>query len=347
MDLSKANDGLSKVKIQVIGESLYLRGTFPPKPGEVAPKQRRIALGFAATPMGLKAARIKALSIEGHLLAGTFTWEVSPNEKTCGEWIKLFEQDYWKDKEQTVDKLNTFKKEYLMTLNKLPHSQPLSPRLLEKVIKETPPETRVRVRVCRVFTKLAKFAGLGVDFKHLSGGYKAQSVDTRSLPSDQEILVARERIKSKEWLNVFDLMAVYGLRNHEVFFIDWEQFHKTGDKLLWMTEGKTGSRLIYPMLAKGWDGFDPWAMDLPDVDLSIGHNALGWKVSNNLRRHLPFNPYSLRHCWARRAFEKGLPADFCAKAMGHALSVHLNIYRRFWGDEPYRKIYEQVTQKDS
>ncbi len=291
--------------------------------------------------MGLKAARIRALDLEAQLLAGTFSWEVSPLNRSCGEWIELFEKDYWKDKEQTADKLNTFKKEYLSTLSKLPHSQILTAKLLEQVILETPPATRVRV--CRVFTKLAKFAGLDVNFKHLSGGYESKAVDSRKLPTDEEIANARKKISNPQWRNVYDLMAIYGLRNHEVFFIDWEQFRETGDKLLFVTEGKTGARLVYPLSSDSWTEFEPYLGNIPDVDLSVGHNALGSKVSSYLLHYLPFNPYSLRHCWARRAFQAGLPADFCAKAMGHALAVHLNIYRRFWGDEPYKQVFEKVV----
>lgn len=340
MDLQGLNALLSRVKVEDYRGWLYLRATFPPKPGENAPKRRRVPLKCKSTAAGLRAAKIKALDAEAKLLAGTWAWEDKLEIRTVKEWIAEFERDYWKDKERTVNKENTYHKEYRLTFNKLPMNQPLTEKLMRQVILETPAQTRVRTRVCRVFTKLARFAGINVTFRDLGGGYQSAAVDDKTLPSDALIWETRNKLPKIEWRRVYELMACYGLRNHEAFFIDWERYRNSQDKKLWLCEGKTGSRLLYPILGDGWE--PDWDGPLPDLDLTVSHNAIGGRVTSYFRQYIGFKPYSLRHAWARRAFERGLPADFCAKAMGHSLSVHLKIYRRFWGDEPYIKVYEKM-----
>jgi len=346
MDIEQVNAGLSRVTLQEHQGWLYLRGVFPPKPGELQPKRRRIPLKLKPTQAGLRAARIIALDAEAKLLAGAWKWPEQSETLTVGEWVKRFEAHYWKDKPKTPEKLNTYKKEYFMTFNKLPFDKVLTEELMRKTISTTPPATRVRVRCCRVYTALAKLANIPVDFSDLSGGYQSAAVDVKTLPTDNDIIAARSLITLKPWLHVYDLMACYGLRNHEAFYIDWSQ---SSLEYLWVSEGKTGSRLAYRVAPKDWPNTPTFPVELPHVNYNGGHNATGARVTNHFRTYLPFTPYSLRHSWARRAFERGFPADFCAKAMGHSLSVHLKVYRRFWGDEPYKKVYGQImagTQRD-
>lgn len=81
------------VKIEVKGDRLYLRGTFPPKPSSKKqhPHQQRIALGIHANVKGVKLAERKAREVGATIDAGTFSWE--PYQKqfcpSC-HWAKLF-----------------------------------------------------------------------------------------------------------------------------------------------------------------------------------------------------------------------------------------------------------------
>ena len=58
--LNQANGRLRSgkigVRIEVRGDRLYLRATFPPKPGSTKqqPCQQRLALGFHANPSGFR-----------------------------------------------------------------------------------------------------------------------------------------------------------------------------------------------------------------------------------------------------------------------------------------------------
>lgn len=345
--LQRANRQLGRSSIVVRREKLRLNAIYPPRPGEADPKRREVALGCAYTVPGIQTALKLALKIEAQLTLGEFDWQPylkgaqkTAGERSVGEWVQAFEQRFWLTHRDDVNTRNYWRKDWLTAFNKLPWSAPLTEEILINTIEAIEPDTRTRQRVCHRFQSLARFAGLDVNLTPYQGSYAAVGVELRTLPTDDEILAARSKIPSDRWRNVFDLMACYGIRNHEAFYLDWESVTENG--IIRLTEGKTGGRLIYPVKAGNWQAFDPLAGLLPDIRLDRAHNAVGETVNHYLRKYLPFKPYDLRHSWARRSFESGLPSDFCARAMGHSLEVHLKTYRRLWGDEPYKKVFEQT-----
>lgn len=88
--LNQANGRLQSgkvgVRIEVRGEHLYLRATFPPKPGSTKqqPSQQRLALGFHANPSGVSAAvNPRSLPTDAQIVAwrdslpsGSWRWVV-------------------------------------------------------------------------------------------------------------------------------------------------------------------------------------------------------------------------------------------------------------------------------
>lgn len=52
-----------RLKVEARGRKLSLRGTFPPKPGQMKAKQTYLALGIDDTPYGLKTAELKELCL--------------------------------------------------------------------------------------------------------------------------------------------------------------------------------------------------------------------------------------------------------------------------------------------
>ena len=102
--LNQANgrlrSGKVRVAIQVREGHLYLRATFPPKPGSTKqqPYQQRLALGFHANPSGVSAAEAQARKIGALLDCKEFSWnpyiENSELLHTIGSWVERFERQH-------------------------------------------------------------------------------------------------------------------------------------------------------------------------------------------------------------------------------------------------------------
>lgn len=74
---------------------------------------------------------------------------------------------------------------------------------------------------------------------------------------------------------------------------------------------------------------DLWLSDdrvLPNCNGFSG--ALGSRVTHQFYRYsIPFDPYDLRHCFARCAFECRLPIETAARSLGHRVDVHETVYQ--------------------
>jgi integrase len=111
---------------------------------------------------------------------------------------------------------------------------------------------------------------------------------------------------------------------------------------------KTGERFIYPLYpewAEVWGLGDRVLPNLQNVE-GLSNAKIGTKVSGEFYdRKLPFKPYDLRHCYARRCFEFSLPPDLAAGLMGHSIQVHMQTYRAWIDRETYRRAYEALINR--
>jgi hypothetical protein len=90
------------------------------------------------------------------------------------------------------------------------------------LVHKTERNTRNRKETCRKLQALADFAGLEVDLLQYKGNYGASKVEDRDVPSDEEIALWWKKIPNLSWRCVYGLMAAFGLRDHEVFFVSGE-----------------------------------------------------------------------------------------------------------------------------
>jgi hypothetical protein len=266
---------------------------------------------------------------------------------TAQEWIEAFRLD-WLDR--GAGKPETWVREYQNMFKRLPQDVELTAPILHAAVINTVPNTRQRVRACLVFTALAKFAKIDYDAKRYRGNYQFDtSTKERHLPTDEAIAAYFATIQHPKWRWVFGMMATYGLRNHEVFFIDLDRL-RSGDSVIKVLEGKTGPREVWPFHPEWFYEMECYRPLIPDIDLKRNHIRLGaavtkyFKNKTKTRETLPFNPYDLRHRYAVRTFEYGLKTTLAAKQMGHRLEVHNRIYHQWISHDIHQKAYTEILR---
>lgn len=345
--LAQANGRLKAGKVGVAiesrGDRLCLRAIFPPRPGsaKASPYQQRLALHYHANPAGLKLAEQEARRIGALLDSGSFDWgefvknDVQPN--SCQDWIAKFEFDYFSRRQRNPKSETTWRHDYLKVFGELPATAPLTLETCDKLIRSKAPDTRTRKRFVDCLTRLCQFAGLEPNFKALKGSYSPSKVVPRNLPNDLQISETRLKIPSEEWRRVYSLLAVYGLRPHEVFTADLVRFPLCEVN----SDTKTGARLVYPFYpewAEQWDLIGP----LP-LCTGATNTDLGQRVTHAFSRYgLPFPPYHLRHCWAVRSLEFGLDVSLAAAQMGHSVKVHCEIYHAWITEDIHDRAYQAL-----
>ncbi|MBN3963518.1 MAG: hypothetical protein HWQ39_33105 [Nostoc sp. NMS8] len=179
-----------------------------------------------------------------------------------------------------------------------------------------------------------------------SGSYGARSRQIRSLPTDKLILECHSSFADAKWQWIFGMLATYGLRNHEVFFLDLEQL-RAGNKIITVLAGKTGYRKIWPFHPEWFDSFGLPNVKIPDINLNRNNSVIGRTVTQRFRRNngLPFKFYDLRHAWAIRTLEYGIDITLAAQQMGHSLSVHSNLYHAWINAEHHQRAFDLAINK--
>lgn len=354
--IKKANGRLHAnnyhVSIQKIGNTLYLRTTLPPKPQSDKTEwyQQRISIA-AANIDGVMLAEKEAKRLRLLLDVGDFDWsdytETTVNTSPkIGELISEFEKDYFQRRARNFKSESTWEKDYLPVFNKLDSNSYLTAEILKNVILSTQPDTRTRKRFCLGTGALAKFAGIDFDPSPYSGNYSPKSRTPRDLPTDKLIVEWYYRIKDAKWQWVLGLLATYGLRNHEVFFLDLQAL-RAGNKILSVLQGKTGYRRIWPYHPEWFEQFGLQNVKIPDIDRDRANSAIGGTVSQRFRRNegLPFHVYDLRHAWAVRTLEYGIDISLAAQQMGHSLAVHSNLYHTWINAQHHQRAFDLAMSK--
>jgi hypothetical protein len=301
--IAEANARLKSLKITIVqrGDRLSLQATLPPKPDSDKDKcyQQRISLELRANIDGIRFAEAKAREISGLLLASAFDWEpyircVQVEEaciRTWGEVVAKF-SDWYKTKHDLKDK--TWKNSYHEYLRRIPADATVSAESLLKIVQDIAPTAkRSRELAILSLSTLAKFADLQVDFEPYKVRRSLQDKKPRIIPTDEVILASVSLLKNPQWQCAYKLLACYGLRPHELHYLDLSEF----PPVLKITDGKTGSRRIYP-IPQDWleiFGLDASAIALPEV------KDFGEQMSRNFAAaKVPFVPYDLRHAYAIR-----------------------------------------------
>jgi len=356
--LTQVNAELKAAKCGVMvclrGDRLSLRGSLPPKPnsGRTKNHQQYLALGIFANPAGFKRAKSEALRISGLIACKEFTWsewlepELDPDNRPISDWLDRFEQDYFNKRARTPKTITSFQ-DYLKAWELFSNKRsPLTKdSILAEVIKSDP-DSRHRKRACIALGALAKFAGIDIDLKPYQGKYSPYTaINSKNLPNDELIVEWRNMIPNPAWQWAYGIMATYGIRNHELFYLDTSLLHEAPGILIVLPGGKTNKlRKVWPCLAEWWSEWKLWETDLPNCT-GKSNTDLGQRVTRAFGRYnIPFSPYDLRHSWAIRTAVYGLDAAIAARMMDHSVDVHTKLYHRWIGDQHFQQAWENMHQ---
>ncbi|BAZ02266.1 integrase family protein [Tolypothrix tenuis PCC 7101] len=342
-----------KLKIEKIGNKLILRGILPPKPnsGKYIYHQQRISIA-SANFEGVRLAEKKAKKISIQLDNKEFDWadyldiESLVKPKTIGMWLEALEKDYFSRRAKNYKSETTWYKDYEIVFRNLDVDNKLTPEIIKQVILSTQPDSRTRKRYCLALGVLARFAGVEFDPSLYMGNYSPKRRKPRELPTDKQISECFLTIDNPKWRWVFGMLATYGLRNHEVFFLDLDDL-RDGNKVLTVLDGKTGFRRVWPFHPEWIDQFDLTSVKMPQINLNRTNTAIGGTVSQHFRRNqqIPFKVYDLRHCWAIRTLEYGIDVSLAAQQMGHSLQVHSTLYHTWITSAVHQRAFDLALQK--
>lgn len=360
------------LQVERRGDRLSLRGTLPPRPdsAKTRPHQQRIPLKLPATPAGLKQVEREAKVIAAQLIERRFSWanyltqaeETAPEIVPIEERIAQFEAEMLARSGPGVAALasrkTTWDKAYAPYLKKLLAQAEQQPRqtlaaAIVATLEALPPHSRGRQVACTAFKAFADFQGvvLPEDIDKLAGLYGSSKAQRRLLPSDEVIVEWGDRIPNPAWRYVYGVMATYGLRNHEVFFCDYQALRQ-GDpegRITVLETTKTGLHDVWPFYPEWVERFDLRRGSPPLINTDLASTTLqrvGQQVAIQFKRYgVPFSPYDLRHAWAVRTIHFGLPDTVAARMMGHSVAIHNRTYHRWITHRDQRQAVQAALQR--
>lgn len=327
-DLVDANARLKAVqagcRIQLRGRSYALEATLPLRHGP-GRKQQKITLGRVT----LLEAERRALELSHQIRSATFSWEAwekpsAPGVITVDAFRaaaeRLHASKYRTDPERGH---KNWTKNWLPALRKLPLAGAVTEKTLLQVVECLPENGSSRRNQGTILAQVAESLSIPTArLRKACAGYGAGRLTPRDIPEDGVITSTLERVSARHWRWCLGMLATYGLRPHEL-----EEITPSSDKT-WIVADhtKTGSRQVHPCPSAWYESFELGAIAKPPPS----RLELSARLSYQLRRiKAPFTCYALRHAYAIRLMEKGVPPELGCRLMGHSLQTHETHYKRW------------------
>jgi len=343
-----------KMQAELRGGKVALRGSFPAKDGSGMLKQARISTDVSAsTP--LRDARQKIIgtanSVWSEIKSEAFSWHKysrSGRYSAPSDIVFRFEGHCKESKTKTT--FDSAYRPYLAKLKQMYTSEEISldpAKTMSAVVESYKENSRSRQLACQCFTQMGRlFIDQSFDLKldrrcqYVAPSSKYEDQDCNTELTDGEILQAFRSIPNPGWQFAFSLMAVYGLRNHEVFMCDFSELfqHEIDKPCVRVLDGtKTGGRVVLPFPPQWLEEMnmrDPHNQ-LPPVSTDLPPQRQGQRVSRQFRRYsIPFKPYDLRHNHiVRMTTEFSVPLPVAAKMAGHSVNLMMKAYHRVLSSE--------------
>jgi hypothetical protein len=368
-----------KVGVKVIGGTIQLVATLPPKPDSQKnkPHQQFISLGIPANLEGLKTAQEESFELGKLIARKTFEW----NEKYLGkkneliqtilltEIMSTFEDKYFTTRKKTETSKHSCY-QFISILNRLIkagyeifNQETIDNYMLMATSNSGKEEMAVTVKTT------AKMYGLTINAVRP----KRNKPKERDIPSDENIektyFLFNQYGMNRKYVNgvhidawqvaqwCYGMLATYGLRPRELFMnpnIDWWLSPENTDNTWKVHEDtKTGQRYALPLKKEWVLLFDLTNKDTMDLFKDWG-NKSSFKEANQAvgnisrwfrRLNLDHQPYDLRHAWAIRAHLLGIPIKAAADNLGHSVEIHTQTYQRWFGLENRKKAIAYAYDK--
>ncbi len=358
--LAEANRKLKaagiRLKIEQRGASLWVRGVLPKRDG-TGEARTYLSLGVDASVVGVQRAYAETLQLAADLTMERFSWAdwggKEQERVTVGQALQRLEAEFWERNKDNPKAPATWRTSYYSPLKKLDRSATLGVEEAARAL-DTCKGVPSQARRLKILLKVVfEMYGLPVDElrKIQIEPYK---VKRRDPPSDEEVIAAvdalRERslaaIKSANregWAWVFGMMATYGLRDHECWYVDLDSLRATKGKEIRILEGGKNLQGHYvPAMPIDW--VERWNLldGGPPVIKHRFNSDLGRRVGEWAKSHgLPFQPYHLRHAYALRCIRQEVPDHYAAAWMGHSLAVHQKVYQKWMRQEDARRYAQR------
>ncbi len=344
------------VQIERRGNKLNLRATLPPKPGSprLRPSQQRLSLSLIATPDGLKKAEQEAKVLALSLMNNSFDWHeyhyaIAGHRLSTlelAQQMQSFETAFFETPHRNrASTLTTWRSAYAPYLRKLEAIAQTNPSLtlpeqLCQTLDSIEVNSRSREIACTALSSFAEFMKLDIApqlktrFRSKTRGNPDDRLrNIRELPDDATIVKYWETIPNPAWRSVYAIMASFGLRNHEVFYCDYDALKAGKSQVQVLGSTKTGRHEVWAFPPEWIEQFDLRSIVLPQISTDLTTTTLqsvGQRVTAQFRRYgIPFSPYDLRHAWAVRTIHLGLSDSVAAKMMGHSVAVHTRTYHQW------------------
>lgn len=345
-----------RLAIEQRRSALCLRGTWPDATGQR--RQQRLPLGLVATAAALVEAEGLAVLVAAAIGRGEAPESVliarrpekataSTATITVAQAIEALEGDYWATRARTSASERSWAR--LRTeLNRLPPGATLTLDLLEAtILRKTEPDSRTRQEACMVYARLGRIVGLqGVEgLARLRGHYEPEA---RQLLSDAQILQLMVALRPTPWGWCLAAMAAYGVRPGEVPSVQPGDDGTAQVLTLKRHHRAPAPRTCFALPAEWIERLQLHRVEIPhgarwtrpeqydsDVAKRWGERFYRAMRTRPVQAALQevgateLDLYALRHGWARRSIEAGLPLTLCAKAMGHSAATHEQAYHRW------------------
>jgi len=359
-----------RVSLDLHQGMVRLRATLPPQPSELQAgpwKQRRISTGLRYPAQASEAVRqgeLLGMAIEKTLRTKEpFDWRpwttpargakrLNVGDKAAISGVDAMRQTelWWtQQRKRSVSADTTWDVDYATPLRPLLPIADLQPEHLINLVETTDLGSRNRRRCSQAAATVATALGMPVEIQQkirtLGKGYSPLTSTTpRNIPTDKEIEELIDGLPTN-WQWPAGIIAVYGARPHEALLFA----EVLPNNLLKISDGKTKARQSLALPIQWIERWDLKNKRLPAIAAGLSRKDVGSKMSPIFRSaESSFRPYDLRHAWAVRAiYYPQISTSMAAKCLGHSLTVHNNIYQRWYDSSGMEAIQAEILSQAS
>ncbi len=337
------------ISLERVGGALYCRGMFPPKPGEIKPKQRRIAIELKAVPENLYEAVERCRSIGAQLIAKSWAWQAIVDAPvTTAEFIIQHQKNYLERNltpgKNKPDTIKHWQKDFGYVFARLDRNKTPSISECLALIQSTDVHTRTRQRYVKAFRQLLSLAGIdSSSLAPLLGAYAPKAASPRDIPGKEAIIRWGTRVPDR-WKFFYFLLASFGIRGTEAH-PDRVDICDLEHREIKVWAGKSGNWRFVPACS------DEIFTALVCTPRYPDGNQTPSKLSADFGEILasiacPFTPYALRHFWAFETLRQGWDTAWSAKCMGHSVKLHQDVYWMGIDAKMSREIISKLRQSN-